>query len=110
MAEIAPHLLMVAHVQNYGVSNFSGHDLTVGQYDLSLQKNTGIGDVTFIDNTEAIIKSAEYGEVLSFIQSLPKGLETTGNYNRYRGENQIQLSGGQWQGSFFASLYGSFLR
>lgn len=64
------------------------------RYSISLRENVGIGDVEQLSDREAVREAMQKGNVLPFLERLPKGEDTMLNRDFKGG---VDLSGGQWQ-------------
>ncbi len=62
-------------------------------YYLSIQENIGLGDISKLENTDLILDAAKKSGAISFVNSLPEGINTVLG-KEYGG---MELSGGQWQ-------------
>ena len=76
----------------------------IGKYeDLTIAENIGIGDVSMIEDRDAITKAAAAGEALDFISALPETFETIITEDTYeltrsqKAKVKTAFSGGQWQ-------------
>ena len=65
-----------------------------GQYYATAEENVGLGDVSRIDNVDAIVAASRLARADEFIESLPQGYETLLGSEFLGGAN---LSLGQWQ-------------
>ena len=64
------------------------------RYSISLRENVGIGDVEQLSDRETVREAMQKGNVLPFLERLPKGEDTMLNRDF---EGGVDLSGGQWQ-------------
>ncbi|MFB9903862.1 ABC transporter ATP-binding protein [Allokutzneria oryzae] len=64
------------------------------QYEATARENIGFGRASALDDTPAIRAAASRADALSFVEDLPKGLDT--QLGRWF-DGGRQLSGGQWQ-------------
>jgi len=78
--------------------------LMAGKYnDLTIGENIGIGDVSNVDDRDAIQKAAEAGGALDFVSALPEAFETIISGDTYdltpsqKAKVKADFSGGQWQ-------------
>jgi ATP-binding cassette subfamily B protein len=65
-----------------------------GQYFMTAGENIGLGDVTRIDDTEAIVEAGQLAQADAFIRDLPNGYDNMLGSEYLGGAN---LSLGQWQ-------------
>jgi ATP-binding cassette subfamily B protein len=65
-----------------------------GQYFMTAGENIGLGDVSRIDDTDAIVEAAVLAQADKFIAELPKGYDNLLGSEYFGGAN---LSLGQWQ-------------
>ncbi len=69
-------------------------------YDLTVGENIGVGDLTRLDDAEAIRRSAEQADIHDAITALPRGYGTLLSRLFLLEEERepgVTLSGGQWQ-------------
>jgi ATP-binding cassette subfamily B protein len=75
------------------------------RYDLTIQENIGLGNITQIDNGCRVREAARQAGIHDTIKSLPEGYETQLGL-RFSGPGAgTDLSGGQWQKLALARLF-----
>lgn len=74
-------------------------------YDLSVQENIGLGNVTHVEDTACVREAAMEAGVHNTIVKLPKGYQTI--LSRWLAGNELagDLSGGEWQKIALARMF-----
>jgi len=75
------------------------------RYDLTVQENIGLGNVSYVTETAAVRKAAIQAGIHSVIEALPQQYQTI--LSRWLGGDGVgaDLSGGEWQKVALARMY-----
>ncbi|HYP20531.1 MAG TPA: ABC transporter ATP-binding protein, partial [Chloroflexia bacterium] len=75
------------------------------RYELTVQENIGLGDVTRIGDESSVRRAATQAGVDDVIGNLPRGYKTTLSRWLAEGESGADLSGGEWQKIALARMF-----
>jgi ATP-binding cassette subfamily B protein len=75
------------------------------RYDLTVQENISLGDVSNVENSAAVRRAASAAGIDRAIEALPQGYQTV--LSRWLGDDMpgVDLSGGEWQKIALARMF-----